>query len=115
MNSGYDEQIQNAKKVLQGTPEAMGGTKTATSHEDLIRDVLDPRVPKSERENAAAREIERLQKDAERLKKTSQNLLMQMLDEIRRGDRLADTLEEIANLPDVRCDEAPFLARKALA
>lgn len=62
MNSGYDEQIDSAKKVLQGTPESMGGIKTAAPHEDLIRDVLDPRVPKSEREHAAAREIERLKK-----------------------------------------------------
>ena len=67
-------------------------------------------------------EFVRMQKDAERVQKeieewrtTSQNLLEQMLDEIRRGDRFADTLEEIANLPDVRCDEAALIARKALA
>ena len=67
-------------------------------------------------------EIERLQKDAERLQKeieqwrtTGQNLLEQMLDEIRRGDRFAEALEEIASLPDVRSDEAALIARKALA
>ena len=66
-------------------------------------------------------EIARLQKDAERLQKeieqwrtTSQNLLEQMLDEIRRGDRFAEALEEIASLPDVRSDEAALIAQKAL-
>ena len=66
-------------------------------------------------------EIARLQKDAERLQKeieqwrtTSQNLLEQMLDEIRRGDRFAEALEEIASLPDARSDEAALIARKAL-
>jgi hypothetical protein len=34
--------------------------KAATPHNELIAQLLDSRVPKSEREHAAAREIERL-------------------------------------------------------
>ena len=37
-----------------------------------------------------------------------------VLNEIRRGDRFAEALEEIASLPDVRSDEAALIARKAL-
>ena len=76
----------------------------------------------ADRIEADAKEIARLQKDAERLQKenerwrtTGQNLLEQMLDEIRRGDRFAEALEEIASLPDARSDEAALIARKALA
>jgi len=40
--------------------------KAARPHGELIRELLDSRIPKSEREHAAAREIERLRADAER-------------------------------------------------
>ena len=60
-------------------------------------------------------EIARLQKEIEHWRTTGQHLLEQMLDEIRRGDRFAEALEEIASLPDVRSDEAALIARKALA
>jgi len=42
------------------------GPYQATPHSDLIAQILDPRIPKNEREHAAAREIERLRADAER-------------------------------------------------
>lgn len=38
--------------------------KCATSHEQLIGELLDSRIPKTEREHAAAREIEQLRYDA---------------------------------------------------
>ena len=37
-----------------------GVEKQARPHDELIRELLDSRIPKSEREHAAAREIERL-------------------------------------------------------
>lgn len=36
--------------------------KQATPHDELIRQLLDSRVPKTDREHAAAREIEKLRK-----------------------------------------------------
>ena len=39
--------------------------KSATPHNELIAQLLDSRVPKSEREHAAAREIERLRAQVE--------------------------------------------------
>ena len=36
-------------------------TKQATPHEQLIGELMDSTIPKTEREHAAAREIERLQ------------------------------------------------------
>lgn len=36
------------------------GAKAATPHDELIAELLDSRVPKTEREHAATREIERL-------------------------------------------------------
>ncbi len=38
--------------------------KCATPHEQLIGELLDSRIPKTEREHAAAREIEQLRYDA---------------------------------------------------
>jgi hypothetical protein len=37
-----------------------GAEKQARPHGELIRELLDSRIPKNEREHAAAREIERL-------------------------------------------------------
>ena len=42
---------------------ATGVEYQARPHDELIRELLDPRIPKSEREHAAAREIERLRKE----------------------------------------------------
>ncbi|HEY8342643.1 MAG TPA: hypothetical protein VIK75_06555 [Calditerricola sp.] len=47
---------------------ADAGQKAARPHDELIRELLDSRVPKSEREHAAAREIERLREKVERFK-----------------------------------------------
>jgi hypothetical protein len=41
--------------------------KAARPHDELIRELLDSRIPKSEREHAAAREIERLRENVDRL------------------------------------------------
>lgn len=41
--------------------------KAARPHNELIRELLDSRIPKSEREHAAAREIERLRENVDRL------------------------------------------------
>lgn len=42
--------------------------KQATPHATLLAELLDSRIPKSEREHAAAREIERLRNDARNLR-----------------------------------------------
>ena len=39
--------------------------KAATPHNELIAQLLDSRLPKNEREHAAAREIERLRREVE--------------------------------------------------
>ena len=39
------------------------GCMQATPHDELLAQLMDPSVPKSEREHAAAREIERLRVD----------------------------------------------------
>lgn len=46
----------------------MSAEKQATPHADLINDLLDSRTPKSEREHAAVREIERLRAECEAIK-----------------------------------------------
>lgn len=42
--------------------------KAATPHNELIAQLLDSRVPKTEREHAAAREIERLREELDQLR-----------------------------------------------
>jgi anti-sigma factor ChrR (cupin superfamily) len=48
-----------------------GGEKQARPHGELIRELLDSRIPKSEREHAAAREIERLRDALEEIRSRS--------------------------------------------
>jgi hypothetical protein len=48
------------KLRVYGEPELANNEKQATPHADLIAQILDSRVPKNEREWAAAREIEAL-------------------------------------------------------
>ena len=48
--------------------------KAATPHNELIVQLLDSRVPKSEREHAAAREIERLREEVDALKAENEML-----------------------------------------
>jgi len=76
--------------------------KAATPHNELIAQLLDSRVPKSEREHAAAREIERLRAEVERWKgqhmRDSAELrrLCQHRDEYKaRAERLAEALREL--------------------
>lgn len=48
--------------------------KQARPHDELIRELLDSRIPKSEREHAAAREIERLREEVKELCETLEAL-----------------------------------------
>lgn len=48
--------------------------KQARPHDELIRELLDSRIPKSEREHAAAREIERLREEVKGLCETLEAL-----------------------------------------
>lgn len=61
--------------------------KQATPHATLLAELLDPRIPKSEREHAAAREIERL--TAER------NALRRQLAEAERDSAMLDYVEQV--------------------
>lgn len=45
----------------------MRESKQARKHDDLIDELLDSRTAKTEREHAAAREIERLRRDKQRI------------------------------------------------
>ena len=49
--------------------EAMKKPMAATPHKQLIDELMDSRIPKSEREHAAAREIEKLRKVIEAAEK----------------------------------------------
>ena len=59
----------------------------ARPHDELIRELLDPRIPKSEREHAAAREIEALRETLAMLKVENEKL-REALDD--RGDWFYD-------------------------
>lgn len=48
--------------------------KQARPHDELIHELLDSRIPKSEREHAAAREIERLREEVKELRETLEAL-----------------------------------------
>lgn len=84
--------------------------KAARPHNELIRELLDSRIPKSEREHAAAREIERLREKVDCLQQQydertactiehrgstiacSDAMRTAYLDERRHADELADAL-----------------------
>lgn len=69
--------------------------KAATPHNELIAQLLDSRLPKTEREHAAALEIEALRAEVERWKRVNaEQAKLHVKAEIR-AERLAEALEEI--------------------
>lgn len=67
--------------------------KAATPHSELIAQLLDSRLPKTERERAAAREIEALRAEVERWKRVNaEQVKLHVKAEIR-AERLAEALE----------------------
>lgn len=67
--------------------------KAATPHNELIAQLLDSRLPKTEREHAAAREIEALRAEVERWKRVNaEQVKLHVKAEIR-AERLAEVLE----------------------
>ena len=59
--------------------------KRATPHDQLIEALLHPSVPKTEREHAAAREIEKLLEENERLKEQLKACATVCTEELVRG------------------------------
>jgi len=73
----------------------MNGAKKATPYKELMRQLLDRNVPKTEREHAAARTIEELLEALEQLE-------------------ALETLERLAGLPSMKDDPIRVKARKAI-
>lgn len=79
--------------------------KRATPHATLLAELLDSRIPKSEREHAAKREIERL---TAALKKANDQAEHFERHWYLRGDEIAD----LRTMLGVECDSADMIARE---
>jgi len=60
----------------------------ATTHADLIAAIMDPKVPKTEREHAAGREIEKLREQINTRDKTL-DAVIEVLKDARDGNMMA--------------------------
>lgn len=84
--------------------------KAATPHKELIKQLLDSRIPKTEREHAAAREIEVLRAEVDRWKRiNAEQVNLHVKAEIR-CQRLADALEMCLDM-----EERPEVIERAKA
>ena len=64
--------------------------KQATPHRTLMEQLMDSRIPKTEREYAALQEIERLRRELEQAEETEEELIAQRMSDV--ADRFAHRL-----------------------